>query len=296
MKEKIGIVGLGRMGMPTAKKLLSAGYPVIGYARRQEVIEELKSIGGEVARDYKEVAQKAKTVIVFVLNDQQVIDVVTGENGILEGTSNGSTIICMSTINRENLEWVAKECQKKDVGFVDCPCTGGPPRIEKGTLILIAAAPRGLLEKCRPILELLGEIIHVGETPGMGQAVKHCNQLMVGINLAATMETLTMAKRGGLDPRIVCEVIGKGIVGSDFFRIISSSVLDLKSSGGGLGQMCKDMDIVINTSKRLKLPLLVATSAYQYFLAAQSLGLEDQDNSQLIKVVEGISKYKVQNP
>jgi 3-hydroxyisobutyrate dehydrogenase-like beta-hydroxyacid dehydrogenase len=289
MKEKIGIIGLGRMGMPTAKKLLNTGYPVIGYARRQEVVEELKSIGGEAAQDYKEVAQKAKTIIVFVLNDQQVIEVVTDENGALSGSGKDSTIICMSTINRENLEWVAKECRKKNVGFVDCPCTGGPQRIEKGNLILIAAAPRELLEKCRPILKLLGEIIRVGETPGMGQAVKHCNQLMVGVTLAATMETLTMAQKGGLDPRIVSEVIGKGAVGSDFFRIISSSVLDRKSSGGGLGQMCKDMDIVVNTSKRLKFPLLVGTSAYQYFLVAQSLGLEDQDNSQLIKAVERIS-------
>jgi len=92
-----------------------------------------------------------------------------------------------------------------------------------------------------------------------------------------------------MTPRIVSEVIGKRIAGSDFFRIISSSVLDQKSSGGGLGQMCKDMDIVINTGKRLKLPLLAGTSAYHYFLAAQSLGLEDQDNSQLIKAVERIS-------
>mgnify|MGYP001058942499 CR=1 FL=1 len=155
MKEKIGTIGLGLMGMPTAKKLLNAGYPVIGYAWRQEVIEELKSMGAEAARNCKEVAQEAKTVIVFVLNDQQVIDVVTGENGALSGSGKDSTIICMSTINRENLEWVAKECQKKNVGFVDCPCIGGPSRIEKGSLILIAAAPQNLLEKYRPILELI---------------------------------------------------------------------------------------------------------------------------------------------
>jgi 3-hydroxyisobutyrate dehydrogenase-like beta-hydroxyacid dehydrogenase len=288
--EKVGIIGLGRVGMPSARRFIKMGYQVVGFERRKEVMEEAKSICVETARNCKEVAQKAKTVIILVLNDQQVIEVVTGPNGILAGCDSHSQIICMSTINRDNLEWIAKKCREENVGFIDCPFTGGPARAEKGTLTLIAAAPRGLLEACRRVLEVLGQIVHAGETPGMGQSVKHCNQLLVGTTHAAVMETLAMAKKSGLDPRLVCKVIGKGIAGSDYFRLLSSSVLDNTPSPGGLGQMCKDMDIVINTGRRLKLPLFVATSAYQYFLAAQSLGMEDQEGSQLIRVVERISE------
>jgi 3-hydroxyisobutyrate dehydrogenase-like beta-hydroxyacid dehydrogenase len=288
--EKIGIIGLGRVGMPGARRFIRMGYHVVGFDRRKEAVEALRSMGVESARDSKEVAQSAKTIIILVLNDQQVIDVVTGPNGILAGCDSNSRVICMSTINRDNLESIAKKCHENNVGFVDCPFTGGPARAENGTLTLIAAAPRGLLEACRPVLEVLGEIVYAGETPGMGQSVKHCNQLLVGTTHAAIMETIAMAKRIGLDPRLVCKVIGEGIVGSDYFRLLSSSVLDGTPSPGGLGQMCKDMDIVINTGRRLKLPLFVATSAYQYFLTAQSLGMEDQEGSQLIKVVERISE------
>ena len=288
MAGRVGIIGLGRMGLPAAGSLIKTGYQVIGFERRQEVMEEAKSMGLETALDCKEVAQQAETVIVFVLNDQQVIDVVTGPEGLLEGCNDNSKIICMSTINRDNLEGIAKKCLENLVGFVDCPCTGGPARVEEGTLTLIAAAPQKLLETCRPLLEVLGKIVHVGETPGMGQAVKHCNQLLVGTTHAAVMETIVMAKKSGLDPRLVCEIVGQGIAGSDYFRLLSSSVLDHTPSPGGLGQMCKDMDIVVNTGRRLKLPLFVATSAYHYFLAARSLGMEDQEASQLIKVVERI--------
>jgi 3-hydroxyisobutyrate dehydrogenase len=289
VRQKIGFIGLGRVGIPAARTLLRAGYEIVGYARRPEVIEALKSMGGEAAMDCKEVALKTSTVVIMVLNDQQVIDVVAGDRGVLSGAERNSLVICMSTINRENLELVAEKCKEKGVGFIDCPFTGGPARAESGRLTLIAAAPPDILERSRAMLSVLGDIIHVGETPGMGQAVKHCNQLMVGTTMAAFMETLTMARKGGLDPRLVCEVIGKGIVGSGLFDLLSSSILDHAPFAGSLGQMYKDMDIVINTGKRLRLPLLVATAAHQYFLSGQALGLGDLDGSELIRVIERIS-------
>ena len=85
MAETIGIIGLGRMGMAAAKKYLRLGYKGMGYARRPEVIKEFTSAGGEALKNSKEVAEKSGKVIVYVLNDQQVIEVVTGDDGILSG-------------------------------------------------------------------------------------------------------------------------------------------------------------------------------------------------------------------
>ena len=285
----IGIIGLGRMGMPTAKKFIDAGFRVAGNDLRQEAMEELRSAGGEAVEDGKRVAQKAKTVIVFVLNDQQVIETITGPNGVLEGCNDSSIVICMATIDRDNLQRVAQMCSEKGVGFVDCPCTGGPARVENGTLTMIAAAPKKLLQTCRPTLEVLGKIIFAGETPGLGQAIKHCNQLLIGTTHAAVMEIIALAKKSGLDPRLVCEVIGSGIGGSDYFRLLSASVLENTPSPGGMGQLFKDISLVVNDSRRVQLPLLVATAAFHYFLAAQSMGLENQDSSKLIQVIEKMS-------
>ena len=122
MSEAIGIIGLGRMGMVAAKKYIKEGYKVAGYARRPEVIQEFTKAGGIALRNSREVAEKSGKVIVYVLNDQQVIEVVTGPDGILEGCHKETRVICMSTIDKENLEWVAEQCARKGVGFVDCPC------------------------------------------------------------------------------------------------------------------------------------------------------------------------------
>ncbi len=291
--NSIGIIGLGRMGMPTAKKFINAGFRVVGNDLRSEAMEELRSAGGEAVEDGKRVAQKAKTVIVFVLNDQQVIETISGPNGVLEGCNDSSIVICMATIDRDNLQRVAQKCLEKGVGFVDCPCTGGPARVENGTLTMIAAAPKKLLQTCRPTLEVLGKIIFAGETPGMGQAIKHCNQLLICTTHAAVMEIIALAKKTGLDPRIVCEVIASGIGGSDYFRLLSASLLENTPAPGGMGQLFKDISLVVNDGRRAELPLLVATAAFHYFLAAQSLGLENQDSSKLIQVIEKMSGMDV---
>ena len=289
MKEILGIVGLGRMGMSAAKVLLGSGFDIVGFDIRSEAMDELSEHGGSTAPTCRRVAEKARTVIVFVLDDPQVIEVVTGDNGLLSGAGGESMIICMSTINRNNLEWVADQCAQKGVAFLDCPCTGGPMGIEQGTLTMIAAAPEERIDTCRPILEKMGKIVHVGDTPGMGQAVKHCNQLLVATTHAAIMEIFLMAKKGGLDPAKVCEVLGAGIAGSNYFRLTAKSLLEGSPHPGGLGQLAKDIHIVVNSGRRLKLPLLVATSADQYFWAAESLGLSDSEASDVIKAVERFS-------
>jgi 3-hydroxyisobutyrate dehydrogenase-like beta-hydroxyacid dehydrogenase len=290
MDETVGIIGLGRMGLPAGKLLLAKGYTVVGYDHYEAPKDRLVKAGGIAVSDAKTVAEKAKTVIVFVLNDDQVKEVVEGANGLLAGANEKTCIICMSTIRKASLESVAARCAEKNVGFIDCPCTGGPARADNGTLTLIAAGKTEFLNRCRHIMENLGAIVHVGEVPGMGQATKHCNQLLVSVTHAAVMELILMARRAGLDERQVCEVIGSGVAGSDYFRLLSSSVIDDTDAPCSMGLMCKDSNIVVDSGRSMKLPLLATSAANQYFLAAESLGLESEEASVLMKVVERFSQ------
>lgn len=290
MEKTIGIIGLGRCGMPAAEKFIQNGYQVFGVARRAEVIAEFKGKGGIPAESPAQAAEKAKTVIVMVLNDEQVIEVIAGKNGLLEKATPEHTIICMSTINRDNLQLVADKCAARGVKFVDCPFTGGPARIMVGTLTLIAAAPAEVLEPVRPILEVIGKITVAGETPGMGQAIKHCNQLLVTVIHAATIELITLAEKSGVDPELVCQVVGSGIAGNDYFRLLSKAILEETDSPGGMGQLWKDVNIAVNSGRRYNLPLLAATAASHYFNMAISQGLAKEDSARLIEVMRKMVK------
>ena len=103
---------------------------------------------------------------------------------------------------------------------------------------------------------------------------------------AAVLEMIHLAKKQGLDARLVCDIVASGIGGSDYFRLLSKSILDHTPSPGGLGQLAKDIGIVVNTARNNRLPLNVTTAAYHYFLAGLAQGMENMDGADLMKVVE----------
>lgn len=292
MAKKIGIIGLGRVGLPAARAYIKAGYTVLGYDIRPEALTTFEALGGRSQSSPEELARHSPIILIMVLNDEQVLEAIRGEKGVLRGVHPGATIVCMSTINRSYLEGIAHTCARQQVPFVDCPFTGGPARIPDGSLTLIAAAPTDVLTAIRPALEVLGRIVHVGDRPGLGQAVKHCNQLLVGVTHAATMEVISLARRLGLDTALVSEVLAGGIAGSDYFRLLTDSVLNQKPSPGGLGQMCKDVSIVVNTARESKMSALVVTAASQYFLMAEALDMQNREGADLIAVVERLSGHK----
>ncbi len=293
MKKRIGIIGLGRCGMPAAEKYLESGYEVVGYNRSKKALALFASKGGIPVESPAQAAAEAEAILVLVLNDEQVMDVVAGPRGLLEGATTESIVICMSTINRETLEHVADRCAERRVRFVDSPFTGGPARIKAGTLTLIAAASPEVLATARPILEVLGKITVAGNKPGMGQAIKHCNQLLVTVIHAATVELISLAERSGVDPKLVCEVVGSGIAGNDYFRLLSEAILKHTTSPAGMGQLWKDVNIVVTSARGQNLPLLVATAASHYFNMAISQGLAEEDSARLMEVMRKITGQQV---
>ncbi|WP_373059402.1 NAD(P)-dependent oxidoreductase [Zunongwangia sp. H14] len=288
-KEEIGVIGLGRVGFPIAKAFIQNGYSVYGNDLRPEAIQKFQELGGIHYANPVEIGRSCKTIIVIVLNDEQILEVFSGDFGILNGVGPGSVIICMSTINRSVLESIAAQCSERNVHFVDCPFTGGPARVPKGNLTLIAAAPVEVINTVTPLLEIIGNIVHVGNTPGIGQSVKYCNQLLVGTTHVATMEVITLARKLNLDPAVVCKIVGSGIAGSEYFQLLSKSILEHQPSPGGLGQMCKDMSIVSNTLDKVKFPAYVAKAATEYFRLAEDLNMQNMEGAELIKVVENVS-------
>ncbi|MEX2233796.1 MAG: NAD(P)-dependent oxidoreductase [Cyclobacteriaceae bacterium] len=295
MSEPVGIIGLGRIGLTAAKAFINAGHKIFGYDVNPDSIKELASAGGTAVRSPAEIAMHAEVMIVLVLNDIQVTEVISGSDGILTGSGPRSIIICMSTINQHTLESVAQQCKERNAGFIDCPFTGGQARIASQSLTLIAAAPDEQIRRVRHILEVIGKIVHAGNKPGQGQAIKHCNQLLVGVTHAATMEVIALAKKLGLDPSLVTSVVASGIAGSDYFRLLSESVLKKTPSPGGLGQMCKDMSIVEKTLANARMKAAVASAASDYFSAALQMGMSEREGAALMEVVEKFANKNVRD-
>ncbi|MCP4614338.1 MAG: 2-hydroxy-3-oxopropionate reductase, partial [Planctomycetes bacterium] len=171
MALKAGFIGLGDIGLPMAKNVVTKSFEttVCGHVRR-EPIDEMVGLGAKEAPNPKGVAENSDAVIIMVQNDKQAEEVIFGNNGLLEGLKDGSGILLMGTFAPAFCHTVADAGAPKNIDVFDAPVVGARMGAEAGTLGISAGGDEEKLEKYRPLLETMGTITFCGSL-GMGQIV-----------------------------------------------------------------------------------------------------------------------------
>lgn len=297
--EKVGFIGLGIMGKPMAINLIKAGYDLTIYARRPEVIAEMEGLGASVVESPAAVAEATDIVITIVTADPEVREVVLGDDGVLQGASEGSLIVDMSTISPLTIREIAEKAGSKNVAVMDAPVSGGDTGAINGTLTIIAGGEAKDFDRCRGLFNAMGNeenIFHVGSV-GVGQTVKIVNQLIGGINMAAIAEGLILGIRAGADPEVMRQVISVSSANSTLFQIRVSDFLlaDAFDPGFMLDLMKKDLAIGVDLGKALNVPMPIGAAAYQMYAAASGLGAGSLDFSAVCKAAEHLSGTRIPN-
>ncbi|RLC95547.1 MAG: hypothetical protein DRI40_05655 [Chloroflexi bacterium] len=209
-KKKVGFIGLGDIGLPMAKRLVTGGYQttVCGHVRRQP-IEEMKSLGAMEVKTPKEVAQASDVSIIMVQNDKQADEVIFGPGGLLEGVKAGDGILLMGTYSPAFCKRVAEAAQPKKVDVLDAPVVGARMGAEAGTLGISVGGDKEALEKYREVLERMGKITYCG-TIGMGQIVKLANNMCAIINAWVAAEAIAWGMKNGATEEMLVEHIKIG--------------------------------------------------------------------------------------
>jgi len=212
--EKIGFIGLGIMGRPMAKNLIEAGYELVVNDLNEEAVSELEESGAASADTPKAVAEKSAVIITMLPNSPHVKAVALGDNGIIEGVSEGDVFIDMSSISPLMSQEVGKVLLEKGVESLDAPVSGGQEGAEAGTVAFMVGGKEEVFAEKKEILEVMGgSVTLVGEL-GAGQTTKLVNQVIVGINIAAVAEALSFGKKAGVDPENIFNAIRGGLAGS----------------------------------------------------------------------------------
>ncbi|MFW2095383.1 3-hydroxyisobutyrate dehydrogenase [Acinetobacter sp. ULE_I057] len=202
----ISFIGLGNMGLPMAKNLLSAQWKVTGLDLSPEAVAAFKSLGG-VAVDHKHVLQDADVVITMLPNSESVRNFYLGDQGILKSLKKGSLIIDCSSIAALTSREVSKFAESMGVDCVDAPVSGGTLAAQAASLTFMVGGSKLQFERAKSILEKMGKnIFHAGEH-GAGQIAKASNNMLLAINMIGTSEALNLAMRHGLDPKVMSEII-----------------------------------------------------------------------------------------
>ena len=293
--RRVGIIGLGDMGMGMARNIIKEGFPLTGYDLRDTRLAELKEAGGSPAASCREVGEGSDSVFVMVLNGDQVKEAVFGEGGLAEGLKPGSTVIISATIHPSEIKALVAPAAEKGLHLIDTPVSGGKSGAEDGALTLMTAAKPEVLEENREVLDAVSKaVFHVGEEIGQGQTVKAALQALIGTTFAAVFESLVLGASAGVKGETMFEVFGSSGVSSPLFKGCSKLIMDrkFKDTGSQIATMYKDLGITMNMAKETGAAMFATAAAYELFRSGISL-FPDEDNWSIVKLLEQIAGTEV---
>ncbi len=287
MKDPVGFVGLGNMGLGMARNIIKAGFPLIGYDVREEPLRAIEEMGGQIGEFPREVSEGARITFVVVLNYPQIERVVLGEHGLQEGVRPGDVIVLMSTISPVQVKEMAQKLGSRKVQILDAPISGGKEGAEAGTLSIIVGGEKGIFDRCLPVFRAMGKnVYHLGPL-GSGMSMKLVNNLLVAVNGLAVAEAMVLGKKAGLDPQSILEIIPKSAGDSWMFRNRAPQMVSRDfTCRGELDILVKDLGYILEMGQSLKAPLFLSAVAREIFLLASGMGWGREDDSAVVKAIE----------
>jgi L-threonate 2-dehydrogenase len=287
----IAFVGLGAMGAAMAAKLIAHQFRVTGFDLRPEAVQRFIAIGGKGAASVAEACQGADTLIVMTVNADQADDVLFGRGGGVAALAPAATIIVMATCAPARVAAMAERVHATGRRFIDAPVSGGVAGAEAGTLTIMAAAAAAVYSANeRPLRAMGSNLYHLGETPGQGASMKVVNQLLCGLHIAVAAEGLAFAERSGIDPKLALELLSGSAAASWMLKNRGPRmVTDDATITSAVDIFVKDLGLVLDAGRAVKMGLPLAALAHQMFLSASGMGLGAKDDSQVIATYRALA-------
>ena len=288
---KLGFIGLGAMGRPMALHLMKHGHSMGVYARRAESAAPLLAAGAVRHDTPAALAAASEVVFTMVTNSHDVEEVVLGADGIAQGAKPGSVLVDMETISPTVARRVASALEKQGVEMLDAPVSGGPAGAQAATLAIMAGGKAAVFERIKPLFACMGKtIVRVGDS-GAGQITKACNQLLLLVTAQGAAEALALAKRCGMDPAVVRDVLMSGIASSRVLEVFGKRMVERHFTNGIETRLYyKDLDIALGLAHDHGAAVPAASVTMQHINAAIGRGEGTSDLSVLIDVLEGMGR------
>ena len=290
----IGFIGLGIMGRPMARNLMKAGYSLTVYDVVGSSMEEVVGDGAKPASSAAEVAASAPVAITMVPDSADSEAAILGANGVLEGASEGSVVIDMSSIAPATSQKIAAACESQGVEFLDAPVSGGEPGAVSGTLAIMVGGKKEVFDAHLGIMEAVGASIVLCGGYGAGNTTKLANQIMVAANIEAAAEALTLAKKAGLDPNVVFDAVKGGLAGSNVLNAKGPMMIDGNFEPGfRIALHHKDLNNAILTAHELGVSLPVTSLVQQMLVSLINEGKAAADHSAIANFIEDMAGVKI---
>ena len=286
--KNVSFIGLGVMGYPMAGHLQNNGYNVTVYNRTtvkaEKWVEEYK---GSMAKTPGEASQNSEIVFMCVGRDEDIIEVMEGESGILSNIAEGSIIVDHTTASAEIARNYYQKLKDKKLSFLDAPVSGGQAGAENGVLSIMIGGDEKDYNTVKPVLTSYGKAVELIGPSGSGQIAKMINQICIAGLVQGLSEAMAFGKKSNVDMEKVLSVISKGAAQSWQMENRYRTMLDGKFDYGfAVDWMRKDLSICFNEASKNGAILPVTKIVDKYYEEVQKNGGNRFDTSSLMTLVD----------
>ncbi len=291
---RLGFIGLGIMGQPMARHLLTAGHGLTVWNRSRPGIDALVAGGAVAAASAAAVAAASEVVFTIVGDSPDVEAVALGPEGIAAGAAAGLVHVDMTTMAPAMTRAIAARYEEHGIELLDAPVSGGEGGAVSATLSIMAGGKRAVFDRCRPLLEVLGKSITYCGPSGAGQTVKLCNQVLVSVTNLAVCEALVLAKKAGVPPATMVEAVSGGAAASwQLLNLAPKMIEGDFRPGFKVWHQRKDLRLALEVARESDLPLPATALAAQLFAALAADGGGEEGTQALVKALEKLGNVRL---
>src|SRR5271156_5115163 len=260
-QQQVGFVGLGHMGTAMAANLAAAGVRVTAYVRRAQQMGKLAALGLKPTTNIADLFD-CEVVISMLPDDDAVREIVLGSeanvhNGLAMGLQPGAIHLSMSTISTAAASQLASEHANSGQGYVAAPVFGNPDAAKARQLFIVAAGAPADVERCRPLLDSLGQRTFViGADPAQANLIKLLGNMMTATTLEMLGEVVAVARKRGLDPKPFIHVMTSTMFGGRVHKIYGDKIVTQSYAAGFVMPLVlKDVRLALAEAEKAGAPM-----------------------------------------
>jgi len=279
------------MGGRIARRLMAAGYEVVGYNRTPARAEPLARAGMRLCASPREVAERADVTFSMVADTTALDSLTEGETGILAGLSPDKIYIDMSTVSPRLLRDLAIRVRRLGAWMLEAPVSGSVGAVESGMLVIYVGGDAEILERVRPIFEVLSQkIIHVGVN-GQAIATKIAINLSLTVQLIALFEGLMLAERSGIPREKALDALLNSVIASPAMKYRAPFILKMPDEVWfNVAMIQKDIRLALELGDELGVPLHTAQLSNDFLAEAVAMGYSDKDFAIVFNVLARMAR------
>ena len=286
----LGFIGLGAMGQLMARRLLDSGFRLITYDRTTSKTTALAGYGAITAPSLRQLARKSETIISCLPNDEAVLSVYQGPEGVLACANHGTVVVEMSTVSPDTSRTLHRRGRELGIEVLDVAISGSTPSAEQGTLTLLGGGDPKVFDACQPVFSVLARQSFYMGPSGSGTTMKLVVNALLGVNMQAIAEAVAFGEKAGLHRELLLKVLAQtAVVSAAHQNKLLRAERDDYSPQFPLRLMNKDFRLILEKAGELGAPMPALAAALQINAARTAVNGEE-DFSSVISEMERLAR------